>query len=405
MVEKQQVNPMTTPDANPSWISKFFGISSFSMALAVPVGGGSDYQLRALAYINSYLGRHSLWPVAEVDFDGLEQPRDLDPQHALQFLCDNWSEIAGPFVEGGSVEAVIDLSGLFKSKTKPVIMTRKGPYIGFDFSPLYTDAGGESVVIVECLLQLGDLLAKAPVDPLTVARWRDWRKATDLLPFGIETEFGRYEEPEAVAYFSRILGLNREDYIRWAVFAHADHQLWAYRDSEQKLRPEPRDSFFEDPRKLPDALPHQATVDKVLAEAAEECGQSVTNLWEEAVDIRNTDARQVAIYGRWYPKERHQRETGFSGSLKAAIFGKFVDLHPIAFLPSGEKAAIRARLLPDCDPRSYVTSGPPLILTGLVHFEDGKPVMVDVSEVDVDKVREEVRRLLADVQTEDEGGR
>jgi hypothetical protein len=391
---------MTPQNANPSWISNFFGIPSFSMALAVPIGGGSHYQLRASAYINSYLGRHSLWPVAEVDFDGLEQPRDLDPQHALQFLCDHWPEIAGPFVEGGRDEAVIDLSGLFKTKTKPVIMTRKGPYIGFDFSPLYTDAGGESVVIIECLLQLGDLLAKAPVDPYTAARWRDWRKTTDLLPFGIETEFGRYEEPEAVSYFSRILGLSKEDYVRWAVFAYADHQLWAYRDSEQNLRPEPRDSFFEDPRKLPDALPDQETVDKVLAEAAEECGQSVTDLWEEAVDIRNTDARQVAIYGRWYPKKRHQRETGFSGSLTASISGKFVDSQPNAFVPSGEKVAILVKLRADSDPRSYVTSKRPLILTGLVHFEGGKPVAADVSEVDVDTVQEEVRRLVAEIQTE-----
>lgn len=391
---------MTAPDTKPSWISKFFGIPTFSMALSVPVGGGSRYQLRASAYINSYLGRHSLWPVSEVDFDALEQPRDLDPQHALEFLCDNWLDIAGPFVEGGSDDAAIDLSGLFKVKTQPVVMTRKGTYIGFDFSPLYNDAGGESVVVVECLLQLGDLLAQGPVNGDTVARWRDWRKATDLLPFGIETEFGRYEEPEAVAYFSRILGLTAEGYIRWAVFAHADHQLWAYRDSEQKLRPEPRDTFFEAPRQLPDTVPDQETVDKLLAEAAEECGQSITDLWEEAVDIRNTDARQVAIYGRWYPKQRHPRETGFTGSFKASISGKFVDFHPIVFLPSGEKVAIRARLLPACDPRSYVTSGRPLILTGNVHFEAGKPVVIDVSEVDVDNVREEVRRLVAEIEAE-----
>jgi hypothetical protein len=126
----------------------------------------------------------------------------------------------------------------------------------------------------------------------------------------------------------------------------------------------------------------------------------VTDLWEEAIDIRNTDARQVAIYGRWYPKGRHDRETGYTGSFKASISGKFIDFQAMAFLPSFEKTAIRARLLPDCDPRSYATSGRPLILTGLVHFEGGKPVAVDVSEVDVDTVREDVRRLVTEIQAE-----
>ncbi len=385
---------MTDSTGNPSRISKFFGIPSFAMTLSVPSGGGSQYQLRASVYMNRYLSRHSLFADGQSNYHTLEEPKDLDPQHALSFLCDNWLKIAGPFVVGGSAEAVVDLSGVFATKVKPVVMTRKGPYIGFDFDPLHTDHGAESVVIIECLLQLGDLLAAGPVSAATAQHWRNLRNATDLLPFAIETTFGHYEADEATAYFAKILDLSKDDYVRWAVYAHADHELWVYRDSDETQKPEPHDTFLDNPSQLPADLPDQETVDRLLQEAAAERGVSVAEFWEEAVDCRNIDARQSAIYRRWYQEKGRQREIAFTGTLKSSITGKMVYNRQDAFVPSGQKEPVQVRLSAGCDPRDCLRSGRSLELTGSIHFECGKPIAVDVSEVDIYVVAERMAEFL-----------
>jgi hypothetical protein len=383
---------MAAISASPSWQSKFFGVPEFSLALSVDVAGSGRAQLRGHAYINPYLGMRSLWS----DNSSLlsDEPIDLDPTHALQFLCDHWLEIAGPFVQGGTETAKLDLSGLFATPPRPVIMSRTGLFIGFDFNPLVTDMSSSSVIVIECLLQLGDLLADIVKTGTAVHAWRQFRAVTDLAPFGAEIEFGRYELNEEINYYSKHLGLSQDDYVRWAVWVHANHLLWAYRDSEAKLRPEPLDTFLAAPTELPSDLPLKADVDALVAAAAEEAGCSAERIVEDALHSRNSDARQIVVYRRWYGNDRRDTATGFTGVLAGTVSGELKDNDLSRFNPSGSKSVIPVELTPHADPRDYVRSGRPLELKGALEFLDGKPVRLRATEVDVDHSRETIARII-----------
>lgn len=404
------------PSGQSFWHNKFFGIPDFSMALSVPVGPGLPYQLKASVYLAPLFGMHKLWG---------DQSHDLDVEHALRFLIVHWLDIAGPFSRGGSQKAEIDLSHLFSQRLPPVRMKRDGIYVGFDFMHLKSDLNSHSVIVIECLLQLGDLLASIVDSAALRSEWRDRRLNTDLLPFGVEVEFGKYEQDGAVSYYARHLGHSPEEYVRWAVWDYARRLVWA--DSDVASRgPEPIETFFTEPAVLPFNLPSQFELDRLVEQASEMSGICLQKLVEDAIENRNCDARQIVVYRRWYGQAQRETDTGFSGVIECTMRGSFladgfvaseekdallkslgstVNAHEnfARFVPAGQKDSVPAVVQTLSDPEGLVFTNRPVTLTGWGYFESGRPYLVRAKAVVVDEIAETFRMMKSHFNGTDEG--
>lgn len=370
-------------------VRKAIGFPDFALSISLSPDGRPD-KLFGSVHINSYIRRHRFWGGLAID---------LDPAHALRFLVDNWKDIAGPFVSGGTPSAEINLSGIFPSTDiEAVVLKRDGVFIGFDFLKLNTDLGTHSVVVVEVFLRLGLILSGAVDDAELKAAWLQLVSATDLLPFDVEGPEGREDRDQsealAAAYHSRVLGLSVEDYKRLAIFSAAEQLIWSHRDRLGGLRAMPTVTDFTIPMHLPESLPDEAAIADLVLEASRLSGDGPDKIVADAVEESNNCARQVTVYRRWYNDLHLKNETQFSGEIECTIRG-FVppdDLDLLFIRPLRTEVPLafangfdRALLLP----------GRLLDVSGSVTFVKGKPFSIVVKHVEVDEVGERFARMMA----------
>lgn len=363
-------------------VRKAIGFPDFALSIYLSPDGRPD-KLSGSVHINSYIRRHRFW-------GGL----DLDPAHALHFLVDNWKDIAGPFVSGGTPSAEINLSGIFPSTDiEAVVLKRDGVFIGFDFLKLNTDLGTHSVVVVEVLLRLGLILSCAVDDAELKAAWLQLVSATDLLPFDVEGPEGREDRDQsealAAAYHSRALGLSLEDYKRLAIFSAAEHLIWL-----GGHRAQPTVTNFTIPMHFPESVPDEAAVADLVLEASRLSGEGRDKIIADAVEDSNNRARQVTVYRRWYNDLHLKNETQFSGEIECTIRG---------FVPPDELDLLFIRPLQTEVPlafasgfdRALLLPGRLLDVSGSVTFVKGKPFSIVVKHVKVDEVGERFARMMA----------
>jgi len=226
----------------------------------------------------------------------------VDVEAALSALTVSWRDIAGPFHENGTPAGSFDLSSLVEDPFPPVMLTRDGAYCRIDDGHVEVDLGGHSVVAVEVLLRFGEILAEASKDADLKAAWRECRRGTDLLPF--ETNVGFEYRPEGemkeeTEWYARKFGQSPEDYVRTAEWLTARQRLYGILGEGEDI---PYQAWK--PDALPEGLPGRDEVDALVRRAAEAEGIDPAELALQAVHDRNLEARQIAVYRRWYPLDK-----------------------------------------------------------------------------------------------------
>ncbi|RWL22512.1 MAG: hypothetical protein EOR63_32255 [Mesorhizobium sp.] len=227
--------------------------------------------------------------------------KEVEIDEALSALITSWPEIAGPFSENGTPAGSFDLSRLVDASLPPVILVREGVFSAVEIDGEWIELEGHSVVAVEVLLRLGEILSGMSDDQALKQAWRECRNATDLLPFDTNIEFEfrpEGEMEEETEWYARKFGLAADDYARAAEWLTARQRLYGIKGEGNDI---PYTEWS--PSSLPEGLPDRETVKALVKRAAEAEGVEAEELSLDAIHDRNMEARQIAVYRKWYPAD------------------------------------------------------------------------------------------------------
>lgn len=251
----------------------------------------------------------------------------MDIDAALSALVVSWREIAGPFHEAGTPSGSFDLSALVEDPFPPVTLVRDGVFCRIDDGNVRVGLGGHSVVVVEVLLRLGQILAEASRDADLKKAWSECRRGTDLLPF--ETSVGFEYRPEGemeeeTEWYARKFGQSPADYARAAEWLTARQRLYGFLGEGKDI---PYKVWK--PDALPKGLPGREAVDELVRRAAEAEGIAPDELSRQAVHDRNIEARQIAVYRRWYPIGKDGEARAIEKSRRQVAEGDVHDMEDV----------------------------------------------------------------------------
>jgi len=224
----------------------------------------------------------------------------IEPSAAIAALASSWPEIAGPFHPAGTDRGAFDLSSLVGRRGEAVL-EREGTEAVLKTGGKSIELGRHSVVAVEVLLKLGNLLAKE-AGAEHARRWREASEGTDLFPFPalsneLEPEPG--SSGDELAWHAARLGCDPLAFRLAAIWLHARQVLFGVFGEGCDV---PHGDWS--PASLPPGLPGEEEVMAMAQRAAAALGKDVAEVVETAVVSRNADARQLTVYRRWYPIER-----------------------------------------------------------------------------------------------------
>lgn len=226
----------------------------------------------------------------------------VEPDAALAVLARAWPVVAGPFTEGGEPEGRFNLSSLVAGDMPEVVIDRKGVFSSVEADGRRSDLDTHSVVAVEVLMRLGEILASETADEALKAKWTAAVSRTLLTPFLTQIDFDRHvdgEEDRETEWHASQLGQSLGDYSLAARWLQARQLLYAVKGEGSDV---PCDEWKASV--LPEGLPGEAEVDALVARAAAAFGTSAEELARDAVYLRNSDARQMLVYSRWYGDPR-----------------------------------------------------------------------------------------------------
>jgi hypothetical protein len=217
----------------------------------------------------------------------------------LERLAGAWPAIAlgyAPQAAAGGASAVVDLAGPGLPRMELEV---RGADIEVRSRCGASSPGSESVIVVETLMALGDVLAagldRAGPSPEPAA-WRAVRGLADLLPAALDIRpeadgdaWQARRAAEEAAYYARRLGVDQATYALEATWLDA-RRLMALRGSGE----EPGFDEY-DPARRCEGLP---PADEVARLAAAAClpGSTPEDLALEALASRNLHARQVVLF-------------------------------------------------------------------------------------------------------------
>lgn len=227
---------------------------------------------------------------------------DMDRDTLLSALISFWPKIAGPYAGFPATRFLIDLSLLagFLPQGK-VHYLRDGFEVSFSFVSHSVELGSESVIPVEVLLGLGNLLSSDAPTHLQ-ALWKRASAQTQLPPFSLSRleDMSQPEEDEAseTEWYARALGQDVNTYCRVANWLHA-RQL-AFAVGHPNHPEEPTQAEY-DVRNVPENLMEDADIDAIYALSAPKLGYTIDELRRQAVGQRNVFARNVTVFRRFFP--------------------------------------------------------------------------------------------------------
>lgn len=218
----------------------------------------------------------------------------VDPSLVLSWLAKGFERFSGPFSGVEADPAALD----FRRWGMPLVVRRDGLRIDLlvDGRPPQVETR-ESVLVVESVLTLGTILMEIGAD---VTSAEMWRKATvSCLLFAAAPEDGSFSsdpvETERLARWSAAgLGHRYEDYLLAAEWLTARQRLFAVKALEAE--PSPQEWSAE---RIPE-LPEAEVVAEMVEKAAAAFDESPADLREEALAMRNIDARQLLVFRRFY---------------------------------------------------------------------------------------------------------
>jgi hypothetical protein len=226
---------------------------------------------------------------------------DVDSNTLLSSLISFWPKIAGPYAGFPATRFQMDLSLLagYLPEGK-VIYIRDGHEVSFTFDGQSKELGSESVIPVEVLLALGNLIASDAPAHLKVL-WNRASSQTELPPFSLSRreDMGRPEEDAEAEtdWYAAALGQDRDIYRRTANWLHARQLAFAVGNPEYS---EPTAAEY-NVLTIPSHLPSDADIDAIYTLSASKLNASLDDLRKEAISQRNSDARNVTVFRRFFP--------------------------------------------------------------------------------------------------------
>ncbi|TLX16440.1 hypothetical protein [Rhizobium sp. MHM7A] len=244
------------------------------------------------------------------------------PGDALLFLTAHWPAISGPYSSSSSEDVEIDLANLLAEKSAPVIMRRSGVFVGFDAIRPRIDLGSHSVVVLECLLRLGDLLHDVVDNENLKVSWQKAKARTQLFPMaeerlGIDDDLvpttpvlpsdndladatmsiASREFWEETKWLAKQLSQSFVEYCSIAYWLTARNLLAATDKTE--VAPTGEEWAWETMERPPELPPFEVITD-MLHRAAKAIGTDVNSVARDALFDRNSWARQIVVYKRWF---------------------------------------------------------------------------------------------------------
>ncbi len=227
---------------------------------------------------------------------------DIDRDTLLSALISFWPKVAGPYAGFPATKFLIDLSLLagFLPQGK-VHFLRDGLEVSFSFVSHSVELGSESVIPVEVLLGLGNLLATDAPTHLQ-ALWKRASAQTLLPPFSLSRweDMSQPDEDEAneTEWYARALGHDVDTYRRVANWLHARQLAFAVGHPDHAE--EPTQAEY-DVRNVPENLMDDADIDAIYALSAPKLGHTIDELRRQAVAQRNVFARNITVFRRFFP--------------------------------------------------------------------------------------------------------
>lgn len=227
---------------------------------------------------------------------------DVDREALLSSLISFWPKIAGPYAGFPPAKFLMDLSMLAGYLPEGKIhFVRDGYEVSFQFTDHRVDLGSESVIPVEVLLALGNVIA-ADAPPHLQTMWKRASSQTALPPFPLQRiedmKQPDWDRQSEIEWYARAVGQDVKTYCRVAKWLHA-RQL-AFAVGHPNYTDEPTQAEY-DVRHAPDVIESDAEIDAIYALSAEKLGFSLDELHRDAISGRNTDARDVTVFRRFFP--------------------------------------------------------------------------------------------------------
>jgi hypothetical protein len=225
----------------------------------------------------------------------------VDRDVLLSALISFWPKIAGPYAGFSAAKCMVDLSALagYLPDGK-VYFVRDGYEVSFPFMTHVVELGSESVIPVEVLLALGNVLA-ADAPPHLQAIWRRASIQTDLPPFPLSRieDMGRPQDDadNEVGWYAAALGQDVETYVRTASWLHARQLAFAVGHPDQT---EPTQAEY-DVHNVPALLPTNEEIDAIYSLSAKKLRSTVNELRTQAIDQRNMIARNITVFRKFFP--------------------------------------------------------------------------------------------------------
>ncbi|MCS4089728.1 hypothetical protein [Rhizobium sp. BK176] len=228
---------------------------------------------------------------------------EVDRDSLLSALITFWPKIAGPYAGFPASKFMMDLSMLAGYLPEGKIhFVRDGHEVSFRFTDHQVDLGSESVIPVEILLALGNVIASdAPAHLQTM--WNRASSQTALPPFPLERmedmtqpDWDRASETE---WYARAVGQDVETYCRVAKWLHARQLAFAVGHPDHAE--EPTQAEY-DVRHAPSVTLSDAEIDAIYALSAPKLGFTLDEMHRDAVAGRNTSARDVTVFKRFFPR-------------------------------------------------------------------------------------------------------
>jgi hypothetical protein len=358
-----------------------------------------------------------------------EDFQKIVPDDALLFLTAHWPAISGPFSGSSSEDVEIDLANLLAEKSVPIIMRRSGVFIGFEAIRPRIDLESHSVVVIECLLRLGDLLHDMVDNENLKLSWQKAKARTHLFPMAEE----RYDQesnpipahsvfiPSGDAMASGNLGAHAQEFweeTRWhakqlgqslveygsiAYWLTARNLLAATDGSEVAPTAE---EWAWDTMEKPSRLPSFETIGDMLHRAAQEIGTDITLVARDALFDRNSIARQLVVYKRWFG-ESGNRPTHRAGLVTGTFHIELTQFD--AETGTGKAQAgyrkgettIKA-INPDVTQSLQALVGRHVTVEGTATYtaENKAPLSINVAKAELDKIAEwskaQMKKMLRD---------
>lgn len=340
-----------------------------------------------------------------------EEGVQVKAEEGLVFLAAHWPSIAGVFGDYGIDEAEIDLSGIAISAINPVTFIRRGVFIGFEQAKPRTDLESHSVVVVECLLKLGDVLAQNVQNSTVLAAWDKAKSRTHLFPFAIDT-FGMDEAlakeqiTAEARWLAQQMGETFEQYALLAKWVEATSDLSA-------VDPAIKQPDVAQRQILKASLPDETTVKDLVSRAAAvalpQLSKTIGEYELDALSMANSQARQHVVYGRWYGNHKEKRALSHEGIFTGRFSIRLTEFDKASRTGKAKVAYAKpaAEITAASERAADVLSGfigRHIVVTGAGQFTKFQkaPVSINVEDAEIDQAHEHIRAMFKNMIVDDD---